>query len=147
MGASRPDLQFTYDDYKTLSASTDERHELIDGDLYRVPAPTVAHQVVSKNLALRLEQAASATGCGRLLYAPLDVVLGEGEMRSVKKSLYARSGVREYWLVDPKLAVIEVLSLGRAGYDAPLRYDLRDRVISKVVPSFEIALSDVLKNT
>ena len=38
---SRPNIPFTYDDYKTLTASTDDRYELIDGDLYMVPAPTV----------------------------------------------------------------------------------------------------------
>jgi hypothetical protein len=53
MGVSRPDLPFTCEDYKTLSASTDERHEIIDGELFMVPAPTVTYQVVSKNLALR----------------------------------------------------------------------------------------------
>jgi hypothetical protein len=40
---SRPNIPFTYDDYKTLTASTDDRYELIDGDLYMVPAPTVTH--------------------------------------------------------------------------------------------------------
>jgi Uma2 family endonuclease len=189
MGVSRADIPFTYDDYKTLSASTDERHELIDGDLYMVPSPTVSHQVISRNLVLRLGQYVSTTGCGVMLYAPLDVVLGEGEKRSVvqpdilfisneragivtddeivgapdliieilspgtaerdmgvKMVLYARAGVREYWLVDPKSARIEVLSLGHRGYEKPIRYERGDRLTSKVVPGFEIAVDDVFKN-
>jgi Uma2 family endonuclease len=189
MSISRPDIPFTYEDYKTLSASTDERHELIDGDLYMVPALTVAHQVISKNIALRLEQHVSTTGCGRMLYAPLDVVLGEGEKRSVvqpdivfisnaregrvtedeivgapdlvieilspgtanrdmglKKALYARNGVREYWIVNPKLEFVEVFSLGPGGYELPVRYELGDRVVSTVVPGFEAALNDVFRN-
>jgi len=189
VGISRPDIPFTYEDYKTLSASTDERHELIDGDLYMVPAPTVAHQVISKNIALRLEQHVGITACGRMLYAPLDVVLGEGDERSVvqpdilfisneragivtedeiigapdlvveilspgtakrdqglKKALYARSLVREYWIVDPRLKSIEVFSLGPRGYREPAGYEIGDRLVSMVVPGFEVALNDVFKD-
>lgn len=188
MGITRPDVPFTYDDYKTLAASSDERHELIDGDLYMAPAPSVAHQTVSKNIALPLEQYVRETSCGRMLYAPLDVVLGEGEQRSVvqpdilfvsnerdgivtkdeivgapdlvieivskstakrdtgvKKALYARSGVREYWLVDPETRSIERLCLGRDGYDVPTRYELGERLASLVVPRFELTLSDVFR--
>lgn len=188
--STRPDIPFTYADYKTLAASTDERHELIDGELYMVPAPTVAHQIVSKNLALRLEQHVSAKGSGIVLYAPLDVVLGAGAGRSVvqpdilfisrerantitdteivgapdlvieilspgtaerdrgqKRTLYARSGVREYWIVDPELESIEVYSLGDDGYDTPVRYEVDDRLFSTVVPGFEAALNDVFESS
>jgi Uma2 family endonuclease len=186
---SRPQIPFTYDDYKSLTESSDQRYELIDGDLYMNPSPTVTHQVISRNLALRLQQHVSATRCGRVLYAPLDVVLGEGENRSVvqpdilfvsneragiltedeivgapdliveilspgtakrdagiKKALYARSGVREYWIVDPKLESIEVFSLGPGGYAPPVRYKLGARLVSKVVPGFEVALDAVFEN-
>lgn len=185
---SRPNIPFTYDDYKTLTASTDDRYELIDGDLYMVPAPTVTHQVVKKNLAFLLEQHVRATGCGRILDAPLDIVLGEGEERSVvqpdvlfisnarasivtdpeivgapdlvievlspsskkrdrslKMSLYARSGVREYWIVDPKLAVIEVFALGARGYEPPLLYRLGDQLVSSVVAGFEAPVDEVFR--
>jgi Uma2 family endonuclease len=124
-----------------------------------------------------------------MLYAPLDVVLGEGEKRSVvqpdivfisneregrvtedeivgapdlvieilspgtanrdmglKKALYARNGVREYWIVNPKLESVEVFSLGPGGYELPVRYELGDRVVSTVVPGFEAALNDVFRN-
>jgi Uma2 family endonuclease len=188
MGTSRHDLAFTYDDYKTLAASTDDRHELIDGDLYMVPAPTVTHQTVSQNIALRLAQHVRVTACGRMLYAPLDVVLGEGETRSVvqpdilfvsnerarivtddeivgapdlvveilskstvkrdtgvKKALYARSGVREYWLVDPEAHSIERLSLGPDGYEPATRYASGERLVSAVVPGFELSVDDAFE--
>jgi Uma2 family endonuclease len=190
MGTSRHDLAFTYDDYKTLAASTDDRHELIDGDLYMVPAPTVAHQTVSKNIAFRLEQHLRATACGRMLCAPLDVVLGQGDERSVvqpdilfvsserdgivmddeivgapdlvieilskstakrdtgvKKALYARSGVREYWLVDPEARSIERLSLGPGGYESATRYESGERLVSVGVPGLELAVDDAFEGT
>jgi Uma2 family endonuclease len=187
---SRPNIPFTYDDYKTLTASTDDRYELIDGDLYMVPAPTVAHQVVKKNLAFLLEQHVRATRCGRILDAPLDIVLGQGDERSVvqpdilfisnarasivtdpeivgapdllievlspssvkrdrslKMSLYARSGVREYWIVDPKLQCIEVFSLGTRGPSVSSTYRLGDRLESAVVAGFEGPLTEVFRAT
>ena len=188
MNISRPDVPFTYEHYKVLSASTDERHELIDGDLYMVPAPTVAHQTISKNIALRLGEHVRGTACGRMLYAPLDVVLGEGEKRSVvqpdilfvsnersgivteeeivgapdlvleilspgtanrdtgiKKALYARSGVLEYWVVDPKTRSVDLFSLGTGRLERPVRYEIGERLASKVVPGFELALKDVFE--
>ena len=183
---SRPQIPFTYDDYKTLTASTDRRYELIDGDLYMNPSPTVAHQVISRNLALRLHEHVSSRRCGLVLFAPLDVVLGEGEARSVvqpdilfvsneragivtedeiigapdlvveilsprtakrdvgiKKALYARSGVREYWIVDARLEGIEVFSLGESGYGRSVRYETGDRLLSAAVPELELAVADV----
>jgi Uma2 family endonuclease len=187
---SRPNIPFTYDDYKTLTASTDDRYELIDGDLYMVPAPTVTHQVVAKNILFLLEQHVRATHCGRVLGPPLDIVLGIGDERSVvqpdvlfisneragivtepeivgapdlvvevlspssskrdrslKMSLYARTGVREYWIVDPKLQRVEVFSLGERGASASIEYRLEDRLESRVVPEFDAPLTEVFRAT
>lgn len=36
--------------------------------------------------------------------------------RTYKRTLYARHGVQEYWLVDPETKSIEVLSLDKSGY-------------------------------
>jgi Uma2 family endonuclease len=36
--------------------------------------------------------------------------------RGYKKTLYARHGVKEYWLVDPQAETIEVLALGEEGF-------------------------------
>ena len=60
-------------------------------------------------------------------------------------SLYARSGVREYWIVDPKLAVIEVFALGARGYEPPLLYRLGDQLVSSVVAGFEAPVDEVFR--
>ena len=36
--------------------------------------------------------------------------------RRIKRKLYAKHGVKEFWLVDPDNKTIEVLSLGKSGY-------------------------------
>lgn len=182
---SRPQIPFTYDDYKTLTASTDQRYELIDGDLYMNPSPTVTHQVISRNLIVLLDSHVRGARCGLVLGAPLDVVLGEGEKRSVvqpdilfvsnerasivtdaeivgapdlvveilspntkgrdvgiKRALYARSGVHEYWIVDPRFECIDVL-FGEGGSERRMRYEVTDRLVSAAVPGFELAVADV----
>lgn len=75
MSIGKPQIPFTYDDYKQLPESRD-RHELMDGDLYVTPAPTTRHQIVSKNLEFALERHVRAMGLGLVLHAPVDVVLG-----------------------------------------------------------------------
>ncbi len=39
-----------------------------------------------------------------------------GHDRLTKRALYARAGVREYWLVDPSTRTIELLALGRDAF-------------------------------
>ena len=186
MSTSRPQIPYTYDDYKTLTATSDQRYELIDGDLHMTPSPKVSHQVISRNLLVLLVQHSRTTRGGLVLAAPLDVVLGRGEKRSVvqpdilfisnersaivaeeeivgapdlvvevlspgtakrdlgvKKSLYARNGVREYWVVDPECGAIEVFSLGARGYERPLRYVRGERLTSTVVSDFDASLDEV----
>ena len=36
--------------------------------------------------------------------------------RGYKRTLYARYGVKEYWFVDPRLRMVEVLALGEEGF-------------------------------
>jgi Uma2 family endonuclease len=60
-----------------------------------------------------------------------------------KRALYARAGVREYWLVSPEAATVEVLVLAgdqyrtlvRAGGDEPIR--------SLVLPELAFAVSTI----
>ncbi|HEX5421124.1 MAG TPA: Uma2 family endonuclease [Gammaproteobacteria bacterium] len=189
MSASNSAVRFTYSDYKNLTSSTDDRYELLDGELYKLPAPTTRHQFIAQNLEFLLVQHVRATDCGYVLHAPLDVVLGGGSERSVvqpdiifiakerasiitdqevigapdlvveilspgtakrdrgaKKALYERSGVREYWAVDPALESVEALRLGPAGYSEAERYGPRDRLASAVVAGFEAPLSEILRS-
>ena len=47
-------LRFTYQDY--LQLSEDRRYEIVDGDLYMVPAPIPSHQKVSRNIEFQFHQ-------------------------------------------------------------------------------------------
>lgn len=188
MSSIKPHIPYTYEDYKSLTAASDQRYELIEGELYMAPAPTTTHQSVAQNLGFLLLRHVREHGLGRILPAPVDVVLGEGRGRSVvqpdilfvsarrraiieeaevagapdlivevlspstadrdlrmKKTLYARSGVREYWIVDPEREQVDVHVLAEDGYGEPARYRLGDRVGSVALSGFEAPLAEIFR--
>ena len=60
--------------------------------------------------------------------------------RQLKLSLYARSGVREYWIADPDEESVQVLELSPEGYESSRTYTA-GVVPSRVVAGFEIDLT------
>ena len=63
--------------------------------------------------------------------------------RGYKRSLYARSGVREYWIVDPDAETVEVLSLTESGYELVRKCDRTETLTSPLLAELEILLEDV----
>jgi len=71
-------IRFAYQDY--LQLPEDRWYEIVDGDLYRVPAPGPYHQKVSRNLEFHLHQHVTANHLGEVLDAPCDVVLSDADV-------------------------------------------------------------------
>lgn len=65
--------------------------------------------------------------------------------RTYKKSLYARYGVKEYWLVDPATKTIEVLELHEQGFDRTAVYSLAEEAIleSPLLAGLSIDVAEV----
>ena len=63
--------------------------------------------------------------------------------RGFKRALYARHGVREYWLVGPDSATVTVLALEEEGFEVVGTYGEGDSVSSSVVEGFAIELDEV----
>ena len=61
----------------------------------------------------------------------------------VKRDLYARFGVREYWLVDPEERTVSVLSLDGGEFYEVARFGEDDTLTSQVVEGLRIHLSEV----
>ncbi|MCG6869587.1 MAG: Uma2 family endonuclease [Gammaproteobacteria bacterium] len=123
-------IRFRYEDYKSLPESTEKRYELLDGELLMVPAPTITHQRISRDLEARLHEYCQRTRIGEVLYSPVDVVLGEADAREVvqpdillvaseRLSIIAEEEIRG----APDL-VVEILSAGT---------ELRDRTYKKIL--------------
>jgi Uma2 family endonuclease len=64
--------------------------------------------------------------------------------RGYKRTLYARHGVREYWLVDPDAETVEVLvEGGDAGLTPAAAYGRADTLVSPLLPGLSLNLSRV----
>ena len=64
--------------------------------------------------------------------------------RELKLGLYARFGVREYWIVDPDGSSVQVMELGSEGYTTIKTYDT-GVVESSALPGFHIAIDKIFE--
>jgi Uma2 family endonuclease len=104
-------LKFTYEDYALLPE--DRRYEVIDGELFPTPAPTLFHQAVSERIGHRLREHLRRTGAGVMFYAPCDVVLSTHDV--VQPDILVVTTERRAILSDKFVAgapdlIVEVLS-------------------------------------
>ena len=63
--------------------------------------------------------------------------------RHYKKTLYARHGVKEYWIVDPNAKTVEVYSLGEKGFELVRSYKADERLESKLLQGLSVDLQEV----
>jgi len=68
----------------------------------------------------------------------------KGRDRIVKRALYERFGVAEYWIVDLDDEVIEVYALRGGRYHRPLRFVRGDVVRSEVLVGFAADFDDLV---
>ena len=137
-------LKFTYEDYVLMPEG--KRYEIVEGELYMVPAPTTTHQRISRKLEEMLSRFVEERKLGEVFDAPIDVVFSETDIvqpdiifisnenkniikeenikgapdliieilspssaqrdKTIKKKLYAKNGVKEYWLVYAQKMII-----------------------------------------
>ena len=67
-------IVLTYEDYVQLP-NDGKRYEILEGELAVTPAPSTKHQVASANLFKLLSRHIDNNELGRLLYAPVDLIL------------------------------------------------------------------------
>ncbi len=63
--------------------------------------------------------------------------------RTYKETLYAREGVREYWMVDPEKKTVQVMTLGKAGFENFGTSGKKDTLKSPIFPALNIKLSQI----
>ena len=74
--ATNAQARLTYRDYFDLPES-DDRYELIDGELYMAPTPIPEHQIFVYFLAKVIEEFVTRHRLGRMIISPQDVVLSD----------------------------------------------------------------------
>jgi Uma2 family endonuclease len=121
-------LKLTYQDY-VLLPDDGKRYEILDGDLYVTPSPTARHQEVSFNLTLALGQYVRAHGLGKVLAAPLDVILADDSIAQPDILFVSneRLPIVRDWVHGAPDLVIEILSPGTRERDRTLKRRLYAR--------------------
>jgi Uma2 family endonuclease len=104
--------RLTYDDY-VLLPEDGHRHEIIDGEHYVTPAPSLRHQAISRRLMLRLGQFIEDHQLGEIYAAPAEVVLSRHDV--LQPDLLFVSQERAHILTEPNVQgapdlIIEILS-------------------------------------
>ena len=66
-------IVLTYEDYCALP-DDGKRHEILDGELYMTPSPSVGHQRVAGNLFVALRTFVTGRKIGEVFIAPVDVI-------------------------------------------------------------------------
>ena len=64
----------TYDDYVTFPDSDGIRKEIIEGELFMSPAPSIKHQLILKRLSQLLDRFVQQQFLGEVVFAPCDVI-------------------------------------------------------------------------
>jgi Uma2 family endonuclease len=63
----------------------------------------------------------------------------------IKRKLYERHGISEYWVVDPELETVKIYRAAEKGYTrvAELSRETNDTLTTPLLPGFQIPLSEV----
>jgi len=187
MRVTSPGVKLTYDDF-LLFPDDGKRHELIDGEHYLTPSPSLKHQKVSGDLYLLIRTWLEQHPIGQIYYAPFDVVFSRFDVvepdllymsneraaevltkanvqgapelmieigspgtrqrdETIKRRLYERSGVSEYWVVDPEIDVIRVYRRGAEGFVRPheMRAEAGDTLTTPLLPGLSLPLSRIFR--
>lgn len=104
-----------------------KRYELIRGYVHFVPTPSTRHQTVLCNLSGGLGSYLSTRPLGEVLFAPLDVLLGDDTALQPELIFIsnARAGIiQENWIAGSPDLVVEVLSPSTAAHDRATKLPL-----------------------
>jgi Uma2 family endonuclease len=120
------------------------------GELYVAPFDVVFSQfdVVEPDLLYVSKERASVVGPANVQGAP-DLVVEvlsestEKADRATKLKLYARFGVKEYWILDPGACSAEIYRSQEAGLDLVEKLAPDDKLTSPLFPGFSLPLRNL----
>jgi Uma2 family endonuclease len=113
------ELKLTYDDYLNFP-NDGKRHEIIDGAHFMTPAPETRHQIVSRNLQKILVNHVEDRDLGRVLDAPIDVLLADTTVAQPDLLFVRREReglIKRRFVEGPPDLIVEIFSPGSEEYD------------------------------
>lgn len=76
----------------------------------------------------------------------IEIAINTRQRDRSKAGIYARAGVKEYWLVEPEEGAITIHTMPTsAGYGESRTIAATQEVVSAVIPDFRVTLSDLMK--
>ncbi|MCZ6615322.1 MAG: Uma2 family endonuclease [Chloroflexi bacterium] len=123
-----PRLKFTVKDY--MSAPSDKRYQLLDGEMIVAPSPVTKHQDIVVRILLGLTQFVRQHNLGRVFVSPLDVVLSNHDV--AQPDILFVSNARSAIITEANIQgapdlVVEIISPGTAAYDRGYKQALYGR--------------------
>lgn len=117
--------QYTYADY--LQTPEDVRYELINGELIMAAAPSIAHQRVLLNFAVRMSSFIEANGLGEVFIAPTDVYFSDTNV--LEPDLLCISAARTHIIGETNIQgapdlVVEITSPSTEDRDRGVKQEL-----------------------
>src|SRR5438093_13342515 len=118
-------IRFTYQDY--LQLPEDRRYEIVDGDLFMVPAPSPYHQKVSLKLEHLLYDHVTSRKLGEIFHAPCDLLVSEIDI--VQPDIFYISNgrlsiIKERNIQGAPDLIVEILSPGTEKRDRGIKQKL-----------------------
>ena len=90
----------------------------------------------------RIITRANIQGAPDLLVEILSPSTGRRD-RTTKRDLYARHGVKEYWIADPDAQTVSVMLLKDGEYDVVGNYGIEDTLTSPTLEGFSVSLNRI----
>ncbi|MEP9411765.1 MAG: Uma2 family endonuclease [Candidatus Brocadia sp.] len=155
-------VKFTYKDY-LLFPEGGKKHEIIDGERYMTPAPSIRHQRISGKIFRLLSDFVEKNVLGEVFCAPCDIIFPDTDVvqpdiifistenkhiiiesniqgtpdlvievtsettrrtdKVIKRRLYEKFRVKEYWIIDPAIDTVEVYKPTGTGYKKVAEYE------------------------
>ena len=115
----------TYNDYLTLPE--ERRYEIMEGELFMVPAPDFYHQIVSGNVGFPLREFVKKNNLGIVVASPVDVVLSPEDV--LQPDILFISKEKRYIITEKNVSgapdlVIEILSPSTQERDKLVKRDI-----------------------
>ncbi len=168
MNVSRPTEPVTPEEFEAMDKDERLTYELIDGVVMMSPSPSREHQTISIKLSHKLMLNLANTDCQPLyeydikfdgnIFKPdvmvfchdnddlpeiiFEILSPSTRQKDilVKPIRYQAMGVKEYWIIDPKVKIIIVHDFINQTAES---YGLGDTIQSKARPEISITVADI----